>query len=281
MREFTLHPLHRSLGAEVRGLDLSRPPDPKTLDALIEAWTEHLILLFRGQDLTAEAQRRFCEAFGPLGGRLRRAEDRPERPAAENVMLVTNIRKDGVPIGSLPDGEMFFHHDKCYAPEPDWGTMLYAIEVTREGGHTLFANMYEAWETLADDLKAKIEGRRVLHIYKYLPAERVDLGKGVDRYDHCWQPAVVRHPRSGRRALYVNELMTALVEGYGEEESRKLLDAAIDHVKAAGVIYEHVWQPGDLVMWDNWCTMHARTDFPRDQTRLLRRYTIRGQALNS
>ena len=180
-------------------------------------------------------------------------------------MLVTNIRKDGVPIGSLPDGEMFFHHDKCYAPEPDWGTMLYAIEVTREGGHTLFANMYEAWETLADDLKARIEGRKVLHIYKYLPTERVDLGEGMDRHDHCWQPAVVRHPRSGRRALYVNELMTALVEGYAEEESRKLLDAVIDHVKAVGVIYEHVWKPGDLVMWDNWCTMHARTDFPRDQ----------------
>lgn len=280
MAGFSLHPLHESLGAEVRGLDLSQPLDDETRTDLVQAWLDHMVLLFRDQDLTAETQRAFCTRIGPLGGRVRRAADRPEGPQSENLMLVTNVRKNGVPIGSLPDGEMYFHHDKCYAAEPDWGTMLYAMEVTRVGGHTLFANMYAAWDTLPDGVKAKIDGRRVLHVYKYLPSERVDIAAGIDRYDHHWQPAVVSHPRTGRRALYVNELMSAMIEGYDEKESRQLIDALVAHVRSAGVIYDHKWRRGDLIMWDNWCTMHARTDFPRDQTRMLRRYTVAGEPLH-
>ena len=281
MPGFSLHKLHNSLGVEVRGLDLSRPLETETRDALVQAWVNHLILLFREQELSPENQRAFCEQFGPLGGRLRKAEDRPEGKKADNIMLVTNVRKNGVPIGSLPDGEMFFHHDKCYAAEPDWGTMLYAMEVTRVGGHTLFANMYDAWDTLSDEMQAKIDGRKVLHIYKYLPTERVDLKDGIDQYDHRWQPIVITHPKSGRRALYVNELMSAMIEGYSEDESSEIIQALNAHVKLAGIIYDHKWRRGDLLMWDNWCTMHARTDFPRDQTRMLRRYTIIGQALSA
>ena len=176
-----VRPLTGALGAEIVGIDLSKGVSNQAFDTIHQAWLDHLILLFRDQDLTPEAQRKFCEQFGPLGGRLRKAEDRPEGRDAENIMLVTNVRKNGVPIGSLPDGEMFFHHDKCYAPEPDWGTMLYAMEVTRVGGHTLFANMYDAWETLPQDLKDRIEGRQVLHIYKYLPTERVDLKEDIDK----------------------------------------------------------------------------------------------------
>ena len=130
-------------------------PD-NTCRALSRALIGHLILLFRDQDLTPKAQLAFCEQFGDLGGRMRKAEERPEGRDAENIMLVTNVRENGVPIGSLPDGEMFFHHDKCYAAEPDWARILYALEVTRVGGHTLFANMYEAWKTLSADLKEKI-----------------------------------------------------------------------------------------------------------------------------
>ena len=279
MTGFTLHRLHTSIGVEVRGLDLSAPMPDDTCRALSRALIDHLILLFRDQDLTPKAQRAFCEQFGDLGGRLRKAEERPEGRDAENIMLVTNVRENGVPIGSLPDGEMFFHHDKCYSAEPDWATILYALEVTRVGGHTLFANMYDAWETLSDDLKEKIYGRRVLQIYKYLPTERVDLADGIDKYDHQWQPTVITHPKSGRKALYVNELMSALIDGYDEDESLSILERLNSHVKASNIIYEHKWHRGDLMMWDNWCTMHARTDFPCDQTRMLRRYTIRGQKL--
>ena len=281
MTNFDVRKLHDSLGVEVLGLDLSRPLEAETKAQLVSAWLDHLILLFRDQDLSPTEHRLFCQEFGPLGGRLRKAKDRPEGRDADNIMLVTNVRKNGVPIGSLPDGEMFFHHDKCYAPEPDWGTMLYAMEVTQVGGHTLFANMYAAWDTLPADLKEKIEDRNVLHIYKYLPTERVDLSEDIDKYDHHWQPIVVKHPKTGRPALYVNELMSALIEGYEEAESRSIIDKINNHVRTANVIYDHKWRRGDLLMWDNWCTMHARTDFPPDQTRMLRRYTIAGQSLRS
>ncbi len=281
MTNFDVRKLHDSLGVEVLGLDLSRPLEAETKAQLVSAWLDHLILLFRDQDLSPTEHRLFCQEFGPLGGRLRKAKDRPEGRDADNIMLVTNVRKNGVPIGSLPDGEMFFHHDKCYAPEPDWGTMLYAMEVTQVGGHTLFANMYAAWDTLPADLKEKIEDRNVLHIYKYLPTERVDLSEDIDKYDHHWQPIVVKHPKTGRSALYVNELMSALIEGYEEAESRSIIDKINNHVRTANVIYDHKWRRGDLLMWDNWCTMHARTDFPPDQTRMLRRYTIAGQSLRS
>jgi taurine dioxygenase len=92
---------------------------------------------------------------------------------------------------------------------------------------------------------------------------------------------VITHPKSGRRALYVNELMSAMIEGYDEDESSEIINALNAHVKSAGIIYDHKWRRGDLMMWDNWCTMHARTDFPRDQTRMLRRYTVIGQELSA
>ncbi len=130
---FTVSPLSDALGAEIIGLDLSRPFTPPVVEALRDAFHEHLILLFRGQDISWEQQIAFAGQFGPLGVRKRNPEDRPEGIESDHMMLVSNIRKDGKPIGSLPDGEMLFHHDMCYVSEPDMATLLYAIEPTRDG----------------------------------------------------------------------------------------------------------------------------------------------------
>ncbi len=276
---FNVSPLSDTLGAEIGGLDLSGPLEAPVVEALREAFHEHLILLFRGQDLTWQQQIAFASRFGPLGVRKRKAEDRPEGTQADHMMLVSNIRKDGKPIGSLPDGEMLFHHDMCYVPAPDMATLLYAIEPTRDGGHTLFANMYAAYDTLADDLKAAIEGREVMQVYNYLPTVRVDPDEDPSKYDHYVQPAVIVHPRTGRRALYVNQLMSARIEGLAASDSAAVLEAIRSHLDRPELSYEHVWRAGDLVMWDNYCTCHARTDFPPDQTRLLRRCTVAGETL--
>ncbi len=181
---FTVSPLSDALGAEIGGLDLSEPQDAPVVEALRDAFHTHLILLFRGQDLSWEHQIAFARGFGPLGVRKRKAEDRPEGKQADHMMLVSNIRKDGKPIGSLPDGEMLFHHDMCYVAAPDMATLLYAIEPTRDGGHTLFANMYAAYDTLSDDLKAAIEGREVMQVYNYLPTVRVEENDDTAKYDH-------------------------------------------------------------------------------------------------
>ena len=277
--EFSVTPLSPACGAAVTGIDLRDQIDRATVDRLLDAWHEHIVLVFPGQDLTEDEQVRFACNFGELGPRQRKANDRPEGRGAEYIMLVTNIRKDGVPIGSLPDGEMFFHHDKCYTEVPDRATFLYALEVTNEGGHTLFANMYKAYEILRPELKERLAGRRALQIYQYLPTQRVDLNESLDKYDHYIQPVVVVHPATGRKALYTNQLMTARIEGLPEEESRAILDELWRVNEDSGVVYEHIWQPGDLVMWDNRCSTHARTDFPADQTRLLRRCTVKGDRM--
>jgi len=276
---FTVLPLSDALGAEIGGLDLSEPLAPSVVEALRDAFHEHLILLFRDQDLTWEQQIDCAGLFGPLGVRKRKADDRPEGKESDHMMLVSNIRKDGKPIGSLPDGEMLFHHDMCYVPAPDMATLLYAIEPTRDGGHTLFANMHAAYDTLAGDLKAAIEGREVLQIYNYIPTLRVDPDDDPGKYDHYVQPAVIVHPATGRKALYINQLMSARIEGIPREKSDAVLASIRAHLDRPELTYEHVWRAGDLMMWDNYCTCHARTDFPPDQTRLLRRCTVVGETL--
>ncbi len=276
---FTVSPLSDALGAEIGGLDLSEPLEAPVVEALREAFHRHLILLFRGLDLTWEQQIAFARGFGPLGVRKRKAGDRPEGEDADHMMLVTNIREDGKPIGSLPDGEMLFHHDMCYVAAPDMATLLYAIEPTRDGGHTVFANMYAAYDTLADDLKAAIAGREVLQVYNYLPTVRVEAGDDPAKFDHYVQPAVIVHPATGRRALYVNQLRSTRVEGLAAADSAAVLAAIRSHLDRPELSYEHVWRAGDLMMWDNYCSCHARTDFPPDQTRLLRRCTVAGEKL--
>lgn len=277
--DFSVRPLSPALGAEIVGLDLRQPLDAATVKGIEDAWHRYLVLVFRGQTLSEEEQFRFARHFGNLGSRRRKREDRPEGLNSDHIMLVTNIRRNGVPIGSLPDGEMLFHHDMCYSPIPDKATFLYGIEVTRDGGHTLFANMYRAYELVPAEIRARLAGRRVLQIYQYDPLKRVDVSKGIDKFDHEWQPAVVRHPATGQPALYVNQLMSAQFEGLSAEESRAILEVLWEINERAELLYEHVWRVGDLVMWDNRCSTHARTDFPSDQVRLLRRCTVAGEAM--
>lgn len=276
---FTVERLHPALGAAVKGLDLREKPDAATVEAVLAAFHEHIVLVFRDQELTEEEQKRFALNFGPLGVRKRKAENRPEGPDSDHVMLITNIRENGIPIGSLPDGEMLFHHDMCYVEAPDMATMLYAIEPTRDGGHTLFANMYAAYDKLRPETRALIEGRQVLQIYQYDPLIPADPSAGIDNFDHLWQPAIVVHPATGRKALYVNQLMTMKIEGLDDDEARPVLKELWALNADPELVYEHVWEKGDLVMWDNLCSTHARTDFPDDQTRLMRRCTVAGEKL--
>jgi taurine dioxygenase len=192
-------------------------------------------------------------------------------------MLISNIREDGKPIGALPDGEMQFHTDQCHQETPAKASMLYAIEVPSVGGNTLFANAYLAYETLPDDIKRCIDGRRALNAYDYDTAatiRKAEVPEGAPCYAH---PVVRTHPATGRKALYVNRLMTRYIEGLDPKESEDLLTVLFDHQEQPQFIYEHVWRPGDILMWDNRCTLHARTDFSADERRLMRRVTILGE----
>ena len=156
-------------------------------------------------------------------------------------------------------------------------SMLYAIEVPGVGGNTLFANAYAAYEALSDDTKRRLDGRKAMHAYDYDSAAMKRGTQIRDGVPHFAHPVVRTHPATGRKALYVNRLMTIAIEGLPEDESDRLLDFLFAHQENPAFVYEHVWRVNDLLMWDNRCALHARTDFANDERRLMRRVTVLGE----
>ena len=272
-------PLDGALGAEIRGLDLKRPIAPDVQKRLREAWARYLVLVVRDQqNISAEDQMGFCAVFGTLGDRARPKETRREGPdAPPGMMYVSNVRVDGRFIGSLPEGEMQFHIDQCYTPNPAIGTCLYAIDVPSSGGDTLFGNLYTAWERLPADVRTKLDGCKAVHFFDYGATTRqANASAERDKLPHYAHPVGRVHPESGRTALYVNRLMTDRIEGLPADEGRALLDMLFDQVEKPDFIYTHKWRVGDVLLWDNRCTVHARTDFDPNQRRHMRRFTIQG-----
>jgi taurine dioxygenase len=268
-----VRPLSPALGAEIVGIDLSKEIDDFTFAQIRDAWHDHLVILLRDQELSEEDEVRFAEKFGPPAV-IHTKQFVRNHPA---VMLISNIREDGKPIGALPDGEMHFHTDQCHQERPAMASMLYALEVPRRGGNTLFANGYKAYATLPDAIKRRIDGRSALNAYDYDTASTKRGTRLAEGVASCVHPVVRTHPATGRKALYVNRLMTVRIEGLPADESDELLGLLFEHQERREFVYEHVWRAGDLLMWDNRCTLHARTDFSPNERRLMRRVTILGE----
>lgn len=265
--------LSPALGAEIVDVDLSRPIDDDLFAKIEDCWHHNLVVLFRDQHLEEADQVRFAERFGPLA----LSHTRRFTTANPAVMLISNIRENGKQIGALPDGEMQFHSDQCYMEKPAMASMLYALEVPRAGGNTLFANAYAAYETLSDDIKRRIDGRKAIHAYDYDNASMKRGTRITEGVPHFAHPLVRTHPATGRKALYVNRLMTIAIDGLPERESEELLALLFAHQENPAFVYEHVWRVNDLLMWDNRCTLHARTDFSGTERRLMRRVTVLGE----
>lgn len=274
--------LSDALGAEVTGIDLNQPQNAATIAALKRAFAGNLVLVVRGQkDLTPEAQVRFCEFFGPLGKRSRPADSRHEKSGVPaEVMFVSNRRVNGQYVYTLPEGEMMFHIDQCYVETPARATCLYAMVVPEEDGDTLFGNLCAAYDTLPEDLRAVVDGHRALNVFTYDSTKRDQVGDPSKRREYV-QPMVVRHPVTGRKALYVNRLMTWTIEGLERGESDAALARLFDHEEQARFVYRHKWLKDDLLLWDNHCTIHARADFDPNAERHLRRFTVAGGPLRA
>lgn len=279
----TVTPLHPVIGAEIGGVDLSTELDTVTLEAIRQAWYDHSVLLFRDQTITGEEQLRFAEHFGTVA---ERHKPKPGASAADSpewtTLMPISDKKDeeGNAIGALGHGEMWFHSDKCYHERPHRTSFLYGIEIPSEGGHTKFASLYGAYNNLPEDWKRRFDGARVMQGYDYAATNRLNLDINLDNIFHFSQPMVVTNPGSGRKALYVSRLNTMWIEGMDRDESQEILARLFDITEDPGNYYEHVWRPGDLVMWDNLACLHARTDWPDDQTRMLRRCTTLGETLD-
>lgn len=275
-RSIVIEPVTPVIGAEILGADLGTTLDPQTVATIRSAWYDYTILLFRDQHLTEEDQVRFGEYFGELGRVM------INRPGAAqhhpSVLFISNVRENGELIGTLPDGEVYFHSDNCFTANPPAATMLYAMEVPSRGGNTMFANMYAAYDALPPEMKARLDDMKALNVYdlKGAPAIRMrEIPPEAMSYVH---PVIRAHPRTGRRALYVNRLMTYEIVGMPVAESTELLNWLFAFQEQSRFVYEHVWRPGDLILWDNRCTLHARTDFSAAERRLLRRITVLSEA---
>ena len=268
-------PLSPTMGAEIRGVDLLRPLEAAAASALREAWLEHVLLVFRGQELDDHALRRSADWLGDPAEISMPVERRGDDDAS--IALISNIRDEaGAPVGALGDGDMWFHHDNSYTEAPDKATWLYAVELPGSGGNTLFGNCYRAYEALPERLRRSLSGREVLQVYDYTLKQRPDLGD-LDGVPQFWQPAVVVHPVTRKKALYVDRLMTAAIGGYDRAASEALIEEVCVYTER--VDYEHAWRPGDYVIWDNRCSVHARTDFPALERRLLKRGKVAGEKL--
>jgi taurine dioxygenase len=278
---FDIRALDAPLGAEVLGLDLSRPLAPADFARLHRAHLDHHVLVFRDQRITPAQQVEFSRRWGALEIHVLSQFLLPDHP---ELLVVSNIRDEqGQPIG-LGDAGHYWHSDLSYKESPSLGSMLHAIELPEEGGDTLFANQHLAWEMIPKALKSVIEGLQAEHSYlcKYeeLRARnpwRPALSQSqIDAVRPAIHPVVRTHPKNGRRALFVSEHFTTRIIGLPEDESRALLQELFELSSRAALIYRHAWQPQDMVFWDNRSVTHLAAGCPDHLRRRLNRSTIAG-----
>lgn len=277
--------LHPKIGAEIQGVDLSKPLDEETINFIKQSWYDSTVLVFRNQTLSSDDQRRFASHFGPIAERLpppsKSKAATSGLPVWNELMIISNeTTADGEPLGALGQGEMWFHTDKCYVERPHRASFLYGLTIPSEGGHTKFSSLCEAYDRLPEEMKARLDGKTVMQGHEYSVGRRINVNVELSAIHHHRQPLVVTNPDSGRKGLYVSSQNTMWIDGMDRAESEALLEELFQLVEAPDIIYEHVWQVGDLLMWDNLSCLHARTDWPKEELRKLRRCTVIGDKLN-
>ena len=274
-------PSGRALGAEIRGIDL-RKIDSEAFASIYKAWLDHSVLLFRGQKLTDEDFIAFSRKFGELDWAPIQESGRRFVEGHPEIYVVSNVMENGAPIGSLGAGEATWHTDMSYLQDPPKASILYALEVPPAGGNTYFNNMYRAYETLPDSLKKRIEGRMLKHDATYNSGGYVR--QGVAAVDDpvtspgIFHPLVCTHPETGRRVLYLGRRRNAYIDGLPLAESETLLDELWAQASLPDLEWHNEWRVGDLVLWDNRCTMHRRDPFDASSRRVMHRTQIKGES---
>jgi taurine dioxygenase len=274
----SVEPVKAALGAEIRGVDL-RAIDDATFAVIHRAWLDYQVLLFRDQRLSDEDLVAFSRCFGELDEAPVQESGQRFVAGHPEIYVVSNVVQDGVPIGSLGSGEAVWHTDMSYLPRPPKASVLYALEVPPSGGDTSFCSMYAAWEQLPGALKERASTMRVKHDGTFNSGGYVRQGvtpTGDPRTSPgTLHPLVYAHPESGRRALYLGRRRNAYIEGLPLDESEALLDEIWREATRDELTWRHQWRAGDLVLWDNRCTMHRRDAFDPASRRVMHRTQIR------
>lgn len=264
--------------AEYPAIDLSRIDDSQ-FGQVYRAWLEHSVLLFRAQRLTDDELIAFSRRFGELDWAPVQESGRRFVEGHPELYVVSNVIENGVPIGSLGAGEATWHTDMSYLERPPKASMLYALEVPPAGGDTYFCDMYRAYDVLPDGLKQRIEGLRLKHDGTYNSGGYVR--EGVTASDDprtspgTYHPLVCKHPETQRRTLYLGRRRNAYIHGLDLTESDQLLDELWSYATDESFAWHNQWRVGDLVLWDNRCTMHRRDPFDPSSRRVMHRTQIK------
>ena len=289
MRAMDVIPTGRALGAEITGIDLSKDVSATQREFIFNAWTENLVLLFRGQRLSFADLLRLRELFGPPGQAanqllgLGRKKYLPDE-VPDDITIISNIvDAEGKPLGALGDGEAFWHTDSSFTEKPISASLLHAIEVTEEGGETAFLNMYKAYEEMPADLAARIDGKYVNHskVHNSAGVQRPEFADVTDpsKAPGVKHPIVRTHPVTGRKCLYLGRRLNSYIFDLSLDESEALLDEIWAHACQDKYVWQHKWRVGDLLVWDNRCTMHHRNAFAPNARRLMHKSTSAGEAV--
>ncbi len=258
MSTLKITPTGAALGAELSGLDLSQPLDALQAAQIRTAYRQHGVLLFRQQQLNGKQQVRFSRVFGlPV---RHPTSTLPPGPVPE-ITAISNIVENGH-VGALGNSEVHFHADLIFLHTPGTFSVLYAAEVPAQGGDTSWADGYSAYEALSAQLQQRIDGLRVVYSHA-----RPDYNPNRPAI----HPLVSTHPETGRKSLYFSPNHAQHIDGLSREESRELLKLVSNHYTAPRFVWTHVWQQGDLVVWDNRRCLHRRAPFDNNQRRLMKR----------
>jgi taurine dioxygenase len=273
-------PTGAALGAEIRAGDL-RTLDDAAFERVLRAWHDHAVVLFRGQTLADQDLIAFSRRFGDLDWAPIQETGRRFVEGMPEIYIVSNVKVNGEPIGSLGDGEAVWHTDMSYLDVPPKASMLYALEVPPSGGNTSFCTMYGVYEALPRPLKERIAGLKIKHDGTYNSGGYVR--QGVTPTDDprsspgTVHPLVCTHPATGRRMLYLGRRRNAYLVGLELAQSEALLNELWGVVARPEFAWEHAWRVGDLVMWDNRCTMHRRDAFDSASRRIMHRTQVKGE----
>lgn len=282
-------PTGRALGAEITGIDLSKPVTDAQREIVFNAYIEHMVLLFRGQSLSFADLLRLRELFGPPGlaanqllGLGRKAYYTDDVP--DEITIISNIAgADGKPIGALGNDEAYWHTDSSFTETPISASLLHAIEVTQSGGETAFLNMYRAYDEMPDALAARVEGRYANHskVHNSAGMKRPEFADVTDpsQAPGVKHPIVRTHPVTKRKCLYLGRRLNSHIFGLPVADSEKLLDELWAHTCQDKYVWQHKWRVGDLLVWDNRCTMHHRNAFSPNARRLMHKSTTAGEAV--
>ena len=278
-----LKPLFPGFGVEVSGLDLSRPLTEATFAELERAFYAGQVLTVRAQQLTPAQFVAFARRFGPPEPHVIDQFHHPDEP---DILILSNRRKDGVPLG-LADAGTYFHTDYSYLQVPARATTLYSIEVPRRGGNTLFADQYAAYDGLPDAMKRRIDALTAVHHYgnrkEHDEASRTAASaltpEQKARMPLITHPIVRTHPFTGRRALYAVSGSSYGIVGMPDDEAVALLDELAAHATQPEYVHSFAYGVGDVVIWDNASLLHSATLLDPDDPRTLWRITVKEPAL--